>query len=442
MTDITDPITQDGRISGPLQRKFINEVNQNYLEDLHPDVQLIPEAKRQKTNSMANHNIQDTRNNFPGIPTNNRFEAFSTEAFKNFADAAGQTSTNTNAKTTGPNKTNNPGTSTSTPTITARPPPIYIRIAEKEIINFSKELEAEIGKNFYLKYLGDQIRLHFSENKYFLSAKIAFQNAGLKFHTFALPNEKPLTVILKGLPQIETELIATELQQANITPLIVASFRTSPRNSLYKITFPPGTKMSQIKSIGFIYHCRIYWERFLKTKNYTQCYRCQAFGHASANCFKVPKCVKCGLEHLTKDCTKTPDLPAKCANCNGSHTANFSQCPSLLTYINRKSTPRSTRSPKGHQITHIRNDPPRQNAVLVGNRSFSEVVKGQAPPQNSNEFQEYLDPSGSNDFLKEAILFIKKAIPIVNSIRPKLATCTSMFDKLEIIFEAAQQLFT
>lgn len=112
------------------------------------------------------------------------------------------------------------------------------RIAECEVLKFSKELESEIGKNFYLKFLGNQVRLHFNDIKFFSEAKIAFQKAGLSFHTFALPSEKPFTTILKGLPMVDTESIASELQLQKLNPTNVVAFKSSPSNSLYKITFP------------------------------------------------------------------------------------------------------------------------------------------------------------------------------------------------------------
>ncbi|GFW61859.1 nucleic-acid-binding protein from transposon X-element [Trichonephila clavipes] len=58
-----------------------------------------------------------------------------------------------------------------------------------------------------------------------------------------------------------------------------------------------------------------------------QCYRCQEFFHHSRFCARAPKCLKCSGGHLTSECTKSAKAPAKCANCSGSHPANFSGCP-------------------------------------------------------------------------------------------------------------------
>ena len=49
-------------------------------------------------------------------------------------------------------------------------------------------------------------------------------------------------------------------------------------------------------------------------------------GHGSGNCHHDPKCLKCGEGHLTKECTKPRDTPAKCANCKGPQPVNSTTC--------------------------------------------------------------------------------------------------------------------
>jgi hypothetical protein len=54
-----------------------------------------------------------------------------------------------------------------------------------------------------------------------------------------------------------------------------------------------------------------------------QCFKCQAYGHTRNYCCHSPRCVKCGDNHLTADCTKDRSLPAKCALCSSDHTASY-----------------------------------------------------------------------------------------------------------------------
>ena len=77
-------------------------------------------------------------------------------------------------------------------------------------------------------------------------------------------------------------------------------------------------------------YTKIKWERHENRKLITQCHRCQHFGHATSNCFREPRCVKCEEAHLTKDCTKDENTAATCCNCKGKHPANYRNCPVYL----------------------------------------------------------------------------------------------------------------
>jgi len=64
-----------------------------------------------------------------------------------------------------------------------------------------------------------------------------------------------------------------------------------------------------------------------KRRGPPQCHNCQSYGHTRNNCCHKPKCVKCGENHLTNECSKDRHSPAKCALCTKEHTANFKGCP-------------------------------------------------------------------------------------------------------------------
>ncbi|KAG8226751.1 hypothetical protein J437_LFUL004402 [Ladona fulva] len=50
--------------------------------------------------------------------------------------------------------------------------------------------------------------------------------------------------------------------------------------------------------------------------------------------FSEARCVKCGLSHHSKECSKPISEPAVCANCKGSHPANYRGCPAYQTLKN------------------------------------------------------------------------------------------------------------
>lgn len=57
-----------------------------------------------------------------------------------------------------------------------------------------------------------------------------------------------------------------------------------------------------------------------------QCHRCQRFSHSQNKCTALPKCVKCAGAHLTQECLKDRNTPARCANCQEDHPASYRGC--------------------------------------------------------------------------------------------------------------------
>ncbi|KAL0269179.1 UNVERIFIED_CONTAM: hypothetical protein PYX00_006991 [Menopon gallinae] len=50
------------------------------------------------------------------------------------------------------------------------------------------------------------------------------------------------------------------------------------------------------------------------------------------------RCLKCGEEHWTKECTKNKEIPAKSANCGGDHPANSEKCRVYVRKLEEKET--------------------------------------------------------------------------------------------------------
>lgn len=50
------------------------------------------------------------------------------------------------------------------------------------------------------------------------------------------------------------------------------------------------------------------------------------FGHIQRNCHTKYRCMKCGNNHSTRECTKPKTTPAKCANGKGEHLSISRRC--------------------------------------------------------------------------------------------------------------------
>lgn len=108
---------------------------------------------------------------------------------------------------------------------------------------------------------------------------------------------------------------------------------------MYMTTLPNSPANKDIFQIQSLFCIKIRVEAY-KTSGPSQCHACQGFGHSSLHCGHTARCVKCGEQHFTKDCTKTPDLPPKCCNCGGEHTANYRKCPAFFSEMARLSQSR------------------------------------------------------------------------------------------------------
>ena len=98
--------------------------------------------------------------------------------------------------------------------------------------------------------------------------------------------------------------------------------------------------IKKLKQLTGILNFRIRVEDLRVTKKDIQCFRCQRYGHKADFCQLKRKCVKCGEDHLARECPKSPTTKATCANCQGEHPANFKKCPAAIKYKERKSAPK------------------------------------------------------------------------------------------------------
>jgi len=91
---------------------------------------------------------------------------------------------------------------------------------------------------------------------------------------------------------------------------------------LFNINLVRNTDNREIFRITKILNSIVKFEYTKKRLGPPQCHNCQKYGYTHNYCFHKPRCMKCGGDHHTNNCTKKLKKPAKCANCRGNHTAN------------------------------------------------------------------------------------------------------------------------
>jgi len=353
-----------------------------------------------------------------------------------------------------------------------KPPPIYLTSKVKNYITFAKALKDSVGDNFQLKFLGEQIKIQFVKIKDFQDFKKYAIDNKFTFHTYSLPNEKTITVTLKGLPNIPNLQIQEELALHGIN--VNTCIKINAENSLYatfKININAEHTLTHLRKIKYLYHSKVYWDKYINSKKILQCYRCQAFGHTSANCFKNPRCVKCAQSHLTSTCTKTPDTPAKCCNCSGDHPASFTQCPVYIKFLEKRTkfTARENMNfsnisnknlqsrnlstqfvTRNHEIPRASSDNQYNSSNNIS-KNINKNIERQVNYQNSyasilnNNNNTNDDISNLNGLMNEIqklkqLVNIPQMIMIIRNLNIKLINCRDGIEKLQAFVEAAELL--
>ncbi|XP_059046163.1 serine/arginine repetitive matrix protein 1-like [Achroia grisella] len=126
----------------------------------------------------------------------------------------------------------------------------------------------------------------------------------ISWYFYSLASELPTKVAIRGLPaDTPNERIVEALQEK-------------------------GDELTRLYATDELLYMRgVVVEAWKPASVLPQCHRCQAFGHASANCHRPVKCVRCGGEHPAANCDRPRDQKPTCANCAKPHTANDRKCP-------------------------------------------------------------------------------------------------------------------
>ena len=115
-------------------------------------------------------------------------------------------------------------------------------------------------------------------------------------------------------------------ERPNKTPIFISGVRdTRAFLAWLRATCPGGlaaqlkaeTEVSKMRSVTELCGLRVSVESYVAPKGPLQCKCCQRFGHTQRNCGYAPRCVACGVAHLTGGCS-TPREQPQCCGCGGT----------------------------------------------------------------------------------------------------------------------------
>lgn len=217
-----------------------------------------------------------------------------------------------------------------------------------------------------------------------------FDRIGVLYHSYTLPSDKNIKVVIKSLPK-DTNVV--DIQKAlemegyialNVVQLTKRLDGNKIDLPLFMVTLPRTEQSRGIYNLPYLFNLKINVESYRGRQGPTQCHRCQQYFHAQASCRHQARCVKCAGSHLSSECTKPFSEPPKCVLCEGEHTANWRGCPRRPTVQIRQPPTRTTRPTTNHQISnqnfptmpannHSNPPQPFESRVFV-NRSYSQVA--------------------------------------------------------------------
>ncbi|KAG5862891.1 hypothetical protein JTB14_022366 [Gonioctena quinquepunctata] len=150
---------------------------------------------------------------------------------------------------------------------------------------------------------------------------------GSQFHTYTLKEEKTHAFVIKGL---ESEPTPEELEEAlkdehQLKVLKVYKMRAI-RNLYLVVLAKEYTRRWLQGHVKHVLNTIIKWEMRKNDRLIVQCHHCQMWGHATSQCNRISRCLKCAGEHLTSSCNKPYNVLPTCANCAEKHPANTINC--------------------------------------------------------------------------------------------------------------------
>lgn len=226
----------------------------------------------------------------------------------------------------------------SSTTIQKPPTPIIISGKASNHRELITNIKNKTTGQFHIRYTANNMSLYLNNTADKKTIIQALNKEGAEYHTYTDAAEKTHAFVLRGLDHGPSpEQIKLELEQNHkIKAKIIYKLKNTAR-PLYMVVLNSTYRLKQLQQeIKYMDYTKITWDRYTNKKLIIQCHRCQQWGHATTNCCRQPKCLKCAQEHLTKECRKTKDTPARCTNCEGPHPANYAQCPVYLRKLQQR----------------------------------------------------------------------------------------------------------
>lgn len=310
--------------------------------------------------------------------------------------------------------------STTTQPAKQKIPPIHIRTKEGWT-KIQQQLKASSVTITSAKNLQNSIEVKTDSATSFRAAITLLDETQVPYHTYALPEDKLVKAVIKGIPEgVSEEEVRQALLEINLPVTQVKRMKSLRTKSelpmmLVQLQKPTGTKIFDLKRL---LHLVVAVEPQRRRKEVGQCFRCQSFGHSARCCRAGPKCVKCGAAHFSYACLKLRTEKATCANCQGDHPANYRGCPRYPKPQTKKTTTDG------------------QSPAVAPN-----TVRANPTPAALIDVQANIKETACNPLMSlMSMMNLDASMKIISEAAQKLLTAKSSWEKLEVMFTTARLL--
>lgn len=407
------------------------------------DDEFIP-CKRTFKPQPAKLNVSSLSND-ANIQTKNRFQVLTTATSMDLTCTISEAKTSLETATSSANINPKMSTIASIDTSSSqqrrkKPPPIVL-LTKINYFEFRKHIKQLIKDDITAQYCPQGMKIYASSENDYNTIGNYFKSKGFEFYTFPYGQAKVHKVVMKGLP-IETDISSIQ-QELTSQKFAVESVKQMRRkkldeatNKIFLETIPVWIISAyvtpdapDIHQLTGLFNLKVTLEDYKNKQGPLQCYKCQGFGHKAIACFVKPKCVKCGNEHLTQDCTVDYTAKPKCANCQLEHTANYKECPKFIKYVNgirnnREQNKDSVNVLSAHEFPNL----PRREGLCLSDR-----IQQNSQSENSSIMQ---DLKELWDFLKSFKVYFVKFKMIMARVKQE----NNLMSRIDALFEGLSDL--
>lgn len=293
---------------------------------------------------------------------------------------------------------------------TTKPPPIFIPHVQDIAKMVNKINQVIPNLDYHFKSLRDgQVRLVVKKVESYRKLVKYFDSAKCSYHTFQLKQDRAFRVVIKGLhhstpiSDIKAMLLSMGHQVRSVRNIV--SRATKEPLPMFFVDLDPGSNNKEIYHIKSLDNAIISVEAPKKFDDIVQCHRCQDFGHTKSYCKKNFRCVKCGADHATSECTKLPNIPPKCVHCSQQHTANYRGCSIYQKLLHTRLASTNKGKQPANNISFTRPDNGFQSipqSVEPSNFTYAQVLRN--------------NDSGVTNILEKIEAMLAKQIELTNTL--------------------------